>query len=395
MKFEVNNIFLFDCIAHTMDFLLPKIYVHQLRVAIIADRIAKEINLPENHRVYLVYAALLHDIGAIMHKDNLAYDDNGSTVVFTHARDGYELLRKYDLFKPIAPFILHHHDWWDGSQPQFTSDEMQLLPIESKILNLAEHVDRYLNDPSRQSSFKKMHTYLKRMSLKQLDPDLVEAFLKISTLETFWTDYAWPNLGRYFQKLTGNTYARRLPLKDIEDFSEILVCVLEQGNAIAGEHSRQVAKVAASIAKLKKLDKDEIARVYIAGLLHDLGKIAISNDILNKPGKLTKEEYEIVKQHVHYTELLLKGVPGLEKIAETAINHHEALDGSGYPYGHVDCELSREDRIVAVADVFSALSDQRSYHTALSLPQIKVIMQDMAKKKKLDSSIVNASVKRK
>jgi putative two-component system response regulator len=138
-----------------------------------------------------------------------------------------------------------------------------------------------------------------------------------------------------------------------------------------GEHTRRVARTAAALARRMRLTEDEVERVALAAPLHDVGKIAVSDMILLKPGKLTRAEYQEVQRHVLVGEQILagSGSPVLQQAAEIALSHHERWDGRGYPAG-----LRREEtplcaRLVAVADVFDALTHRRPYKEAWPLEQ--------------------------
>ena len=125
----------------------------------------------------------------------------------------------------------------------------------------------------------------------------------------------------------------------------------------------------------------------IAGLLHDIGKMAIPNNILEKPDRLSKEEIKIVRQHTYYTYRILQQIDGFEQIAEWAAFHHECLDGTGYPFRLNASELSLGSRIVAVADVFVALAEDRPYSAPMKKKHLEEIMVSMVENHKLDGNV--------
>ena len=127
----------------------------------------------------------------------------------------------------------------------------------------------------------------------------------------------------------------------------------------------------------------------IAGNLHDIGKLAIPNAILNKPGKLTKEEFAVMKSHTYYTYSVIKTIGGLEQIAEWAAFHHERLDGSGYPFHCTADELSTGARILMVADIFTALAEDRPYRKGMSKEGIYQIIKQFSDRRLLDTRIVD------
>ncbi|MBZ4655811.1 MAG: metal dependent phosphohydrolase [Thermoanaerobacter sp.] len=137
------------------------------------------------------------------------------------------------------------------------------------------------------------------------------------------------------------------------------------------------------MAKVIGYDEETSRKIRIAGLLHDLGKLAVPNSILDKPDKLTEEEFMVIKSHTYYTKEILKEIDGIDDIAEWAANHHEKLDGSGYPEGLKGDEIGEIDRHVAVCDMYQALTEDRPYRKGLELKQAIDIIAKSAKDNKV------------
>ena len=133
----------------------------------------------------------------------------------------------------------------------------------------------------------------------------------------------------------------------------------------------------------------------VAGNLHDLGKLAIPNSILDKPGGLTKEEMSVMKSHTYYTYLVINSIGGLNQIAEWAAYHHERLDGSGYPFHCTATELSTGARILMVTDIFTALAEDRPYRKGKTLSEVLRIMEFMVKDKHIDKDLFDFFIKEK
>jgi len=171
--------------------------------------------------------------------------------------------------------------------------------------------------------------------------------------------------------------------KTFHSFIETLAATIDARHHLTAGHSHRVAKYTVGIAREMGLPKKEIEILRVAAFLHDYGKIGIPDSILAKPGKLTEEEYAQMKRHPALTKEILskiyltddyKGIPGL------ASTHHERLDGSGYPFGLKDGEIPLGGRIMAVADVFDAITSKRDYREGMPYPEaLEQLRKDVGK----------------
>jgi diguanylate cyclase (GGDEF)-like protein/putative nucleotidyltransferase with HDIG domain len=146
--------------------------------------------------------------------------------------------------------------------------------------------------------------------------------------------------------------------------------IIDLGDPFVLGHSKKVSKYATSIAKLLGLNEKQIDLIRKAGLLHDIGKLGISKEILTKPGKLTREEYETVKEHAALGAGLVKNSPSLRPLVPIILHHHEHHNGEGYPDKLAGNQISIEARIIAVADAIEAMISDRPYRMALNLDQV-------------------------
>lgn len=166
--------------------------------------------------------------------------------------------------------------------------------------------------------------------------------------------------GGYIQEQADET--NRIQEEMIVSFAEIT----ENKSGQTGQHIRRVSEYARILASALGLDEERCEQIRIASTMHDIGKLLIPAEILEKPGRLTDEEYAVIKKHTTYGGQLLENVEGEEmKLSRTiALQHHERYDGKGYPAQLPDQQISLEGRIVAVADVYDALTSRRSYKDA-------------------------------
>lgn len=167
---------------------------------------------------------------------------------------------------------------------------------------------------------------------------------------------------------------------------------IDQKGIGTGTHSRDVAVVAQKLGKAFGLGSEREEELYLAGLLHDLGKVVVPDKILDKEGPLSAQERNLIERHPYYTAIILDRIPELGPISVWAASHHERLDGSGYFIGCGEKHLCLESRIVAVADVYAALASDRPYRLKLSAARISAILKDMVVKGQLDGEVVEAVV---
>lgn len=362
---------------------------HHWRTAMIATRIADHIALPASQRQTLMYAALLHDIGAAANweeKNNL-FTRKPVDNLYIHAAAGYDLLKNSPLFRLMAKPILHHHDRWDGSSPSGLAGGD--IPVLGRIINLADSLEVQLADDK--FVLDQRETILDSLTARsgsQFDPDLVGALEELACQECFWLDLANPlYYENFFRDLSGSGQIR-LSIDDVIGVAQIFATIVDRTSQYTARHSRSVAAVAAYLAEAKGYSRAEINLMRIAGLLHDLGKLAVPNSILEKPGKLTAGEFTLIKQHPYYSHRILSQIDGFEIIADWAAYHHETLDGQGYPFRIAKENLRLGSRIVAVADVYTALVESRPYRQSLAAGQVEKIMGDMVGANRIDGDIV-------
>ena len=145
-----------------------------------------------------------------------------------------------------------------------------------------------------------------------------------------------------------------------------IITTLHEKNPREELHSRRVSELCEGMGRVLEFPEDKIRELKMVGLLHDIGKIAVEEGILNKPGKLTKEEWEEIKKHPEIGYRILSTVNDLSEMAEYVLAHHERWDGKGYPKGLKAEEIPIESRIIAIADTYDAIVSERSYRSALS-----------------------------
>lgn len=165
-----------------------------------------------------------------------------------------------------------------------------------------------------------------------------------------------------------NVYLSREIIRKHEDIVRSLALIIECKCPLTLKHSRRISQMANFFSNGLGLSKKETKIISEAGLLHDIGKIYIDNDILNKKGKLEESEYIIVKKHPEYSYEILAEFNTLKLAAQISRYHHERYDGKGYPYGIAKEEIPLGARMLSIIDAFEAMIGERPYRASLSVP---------------------------
>lgn len=190
------------------------------------------------------------------------------------------------------------------------------------------------------------------------------------------------------------SYEQRKLLRETQEQLIIsLANVIEMKNKDIDGHSRRVAKLAILIGEKLGLKENILNNLEISGIIHDIGKVGVPDNILNKVGALRDDEIEILKQHTIMGEAICKPLKILEKCLDVIRHHHEKLNGSGYPDGLRGDEISIEVRIVQVADIFDALYSKRPYKDKLALIEVKEIIRWEVAEGLIDKEIVEVLYK--
>lgn len=168
-----------------------------------------------------------------------------------------------------------------------------------------------------------------------------------------------------------------------------LANIVEAKDSYTEGHTRRVSELSRMIASNMNFDEEALRNIELAGIVHDIGKVSTPDQILNKPGRLSKEEFDIIKEHPEVGERILKPLTSMNSILHPVRHHHEKLDGTGYPDGLKGDEIILESRILAVADIFDALYTDRPYKTKFTIEKTLEILMEEASANKIDSDVVD------
>jgi putative nucleotidyltransferase with HDIG domain len=303
-----------------------------------------------------------------------AQGNNNKAMITMRCDRGANILRKLEFSQRAAEAVRSLDEHWDGSgYPDGLVGEQ--IPGLSRILAVAQHLDVFATGESPKAAIDVLNARCGRW----FDPDLVVAAISLHRRKALWANCLPgddPDETRRAAVDLAPGASSYLQRERIDQICEAFADVVDAKSPYTFRHSLGVTDAAVSIAQRLGLPSERIDFVRRAALLHDIGKLSISNSILDKAGKLNAEEWHAVQDHPVQTRLILERIGAFKELARVASEHHEKLDGSGYPNKLKSDELSLESRIIAVADVYGALSEDRPYRPGLSLEKIVAIMKN-------------------
>ena len=293
---------------------------------------------------------------------------------------GAEIALKLGFSEATAEAIRALDEHWDGrGQPYGLSGEE--IPLAARILCLAQTVDVFQSARGVNTAYR----IAAKRSGQWFDPVLVESLRSFRTDGWFWTSLRKPDVS------TLEPPNRVVTADDdrLDTIAEGFANVIDAKSPWTHAHCDRVCAIATGMAEVLGFDEPAVRELRRAALLHDIGKLSISNRILDKPGPLTDAEQTRFKEHVFLTEQILRRVPGFDELAAIASAHHERLDGRGYPRGLPADQQTMPMRVLAMADVYEALISERPYRPAFT-PEVALGMIGADVPARLDSDAFGA-----
>lgn len=383
------------CFSRALDLLHDQISDHHLLVANIGSQIAEAAGFDEDACLDTVLAGALHDVGLVSVAARLALcdfsldtyrsgSDDPAQNIHRHGHEGWLLLQGFAPFAPAAEIIRYHHvNWQHGAGESFAG---KVVPSASHVIHLADRI-AVLPRPGEHilDQRERIVDTIRAASGSVFHPELVAAFETLASRDAFWFDLVYPHQEALLRSRTrGLRYA--LDINQLQDLAAVFGRIIDFRSPFTATHSSGVAAAASGLAELLGMSGDGLKLMNVAGHLHDLGKLAVPPEILDKPGPLDREEASIMRSHVYHTYRILETVPGLETVNLWASFHHERLGGNGYPFRPDSLPLG--SRIVAVADVFTALSEDRPYRRGMARDEVVAILRREVAAGALDGDVV-------
>ena len=368
--------------AGAMNLISPEVENHHEKVAYLSYRLAEMMELPEKQRQLAFLGGLMHDIGGILQRDGVSLLE-----LERHAGEisgaGAMILRGFSLTQPFSAVVEESQTPW--RRLKAAAGGLKAPQRLGQIVHLADVITLLLKDTEPVlNQLPCIREAILGTGDREFNPEVLAAFDRLCGVEAAWLDVLYrPQL--FLDMLTED---RAFSLEETVKLTAFMSRIIDFRSPFTAMHSAGVAAAAVSLAELSGMSEDECSMMRIAGYLHDIGKLKVPNELLEKPGKLTEPEFNVVKEHAYFTWLLLKDIRGFEQIALWASQHHEKLSGGGYPFHLTRGELSLGSRIMAVADVFSAVAEDRPYRPGMSRERAAGVLREDAERGLLSRPVV-------
>lgn len=294
-------------------------------------------------------------------------------LIQTRCRRGAEIARQMRFSEAVAHGILDLDEHWDGGGQPSGLKGADISPFASIAL-LSQVIDVFQVSAGREAAIAEV----RKRAGTWFDPEMVEAFTRIAADEAFWTQLNSDDIGRLVLQGEPGQQVIYADEDYLDDIAAGFARVIDAKSPYTSGHSDRVALFTDMIAEEMGMAPAERRRLKRAALLHDIGKLGVSNAVLDKPGKLDGEEWAAMKRHAEYSELILSRIGAFAELARIGGAHHERLDGKGYPRGLTAADLALDVRIVSTADVFDALTADRPYRSAMPVAKALAILWEGA-----------------
>jgi HD-GYP domain-containing protein (c-di-GMP phosphodiesterase class II) len=363
---------------------------HGKRVAFMARLTGRTLGLEAATLEDLFLAGLLHDCGVSstrVHRqliEQFAWEGTRE-----HCRIGHDLLAGFEPFEGLADLVLLHHTRWDADRRRdFPAATVQM----AGVIHIVDRVDALAHRGPGTDPLMIRHQVCQTVASLGgtfFAPAVVEAFIETSVPEAFWLTIEPHHLDRFLADELASAWPRPANAVALHQLARMFARVVDGKSRFTAEHSAGVARLARLLGTFAGLPPEVCEDLGLAGLLHDLGKLSVPDEILEKRGSLDPVELAVMKRHAFETWQIVRRIGRLKHVAAWAAWHHEMLSGGGYPFHLREREIPLPARIMAVADVFQALSQPRPYRDALLPARALEIERDMVRDRQLDGEVVD------
>ncbi len=349
---------------------------HAVRVGESCAIIAEKLELPPERIQQIYFAGLIHDIGKIAIDINLLRQKRTLTPdefrrVQKHSVTGSRIAAALPELSDLSFWIRWHHEKWDGTGYPDGLSGVQ-IPVEVQILSAVDCFDSLQTprlDRDKVSPEESREIIMQQRGTA-FNPVIIDIISEMIEAEEIIPGKSSDKFIQVKEK-----YINRIYSKSVDDYwsgigmtgmypiLRLFARVIDAKHEYTQGHSTRVSILSRYIAQKAGFSADDIIKVEVAGLLHDAGKISIPHEVLDKRNRPDMDEWQIIKNHPIHSYNILKNIHMMDEIALITKQHHERLDGSGYPGGFRESDIGILAQIIAISDSFDAMTSERSYRT--------------------------------
>ena len=412
---------LISALSHALDITEGQPVGHCVRCCWIGMHIGREIGMPEQQLWELYYTLLLKDLGCSSNAaricelyltDDLSFKrdfkqvgdslpqvvrfvlqhtglktglaerfksvlnifKNGpeysTQLIQTRCQRGAEIARLLRFSEGIAQGIYNLDEHWNGmGKPGGVAGTD--IPMYSRIALLSQVIDVFHTADSKEAALAEV----RNRKGQWFDPALVDAVERLAPQQDFWSTLTSSGIDAAVAALEPARFEVPLDEDYLDDIATAFGQVVDSKSPYTSGHSARVALYTDLISETLGLNQERRRWLKRGALLHDVGKLGVSNSVLDKAGKLDGAEWEAVRKHAELTESILSRISAFRELARIAGAHHERLDGGGYPRGLTAEDIAIETRIITTADIFDAITAERPYRGAVPVDQTLEMMK--------------------
>jgi HD-GYP domain-containing protein (c-di-GMP phosphodiesterase class II) len=357
---------------------------HSLRVAVLCVAMGRHLGYDDDHLMALTIGAMFHDCALTESILGERKDTHSGKNLRLHCEKGQHNIRFLPLKHKPEGYILYHHEYADGSG--IFGLKMGEYPIEAELIALADRVDvatRLQRLPPE--NLARVRERVESLRGVRYSSTSIDAFLAVFD-ENLLLSLRDSAIDATLEAILPHFHVR-LDDSAIIHIADFVAHIIDYKSIFTRQHTNQIAYRTYLMCDHYGYDDVDKGLMYLAAGLHDLGKIRTPTSILEKPDRLDPNEFDVIREHARHTYDWLCGVPGFDDICRWASNHHEKLDGSGYPFGLCAADLDFNSRLLGCMDIYQAVSEERPYHPQRSHEETMKIMYGMVNEGKIDSRI--------
>jgi len=386
---EINLTQLVHMLSDMLDLVGMDDLHHSKRVAYMCLETANALGFEPSDLENLYFAALLHDCGVSttsIHEHIIKEIDWVGAQ--EHCDRGSILLEAQPLFRHLSPIVCLHHTHSQEIDPGIP----EMVALSANLIHLCDRVDALMWQVSVKPWLAMRNSIRDRLAQYRENwfrRDLADAFLSISRPESFWLRMQPQHLNEYMEEREQADRHKFISTGRLRHVALLAAEIVDTKSHFTASHSLGVARFSAHLAEKAGFETDVCWQIEIAGLLHDIGKMRVPNNILEKPASLSFSERSVILGHSFESYQILHHVQGFENIARWGAYHHESLTGDGYPFHLTEAELDVPSRIIAIADIFQALTQKRPYRPANDPTSVVHSLEYRVEQHQIDPDLVS------